>query len=230
MKIISWNCCLKLAAKYERVAALKPDILVVQECEKQPDDHFPEAHYHWIGHDNRKGLGILTFNETPEIDNSLNTKLDYFLPLNFQSGLKLLGVWSFNHRAEKRFGIGHKGHVSDALNYYGDWLRDSDEAIVTGDFNNSAVWDKGKKDSNFLEINKTLESWDFFSCYHSFTQEPFGEETAATLFHTKNKLKPYHIDYLYLKGMQNNSTEIGEYEDWISLSDHMPLTVNCEKP
>ena len=96
MKIISWNCCLKLAAKYERVAALKPDILIVQECEKLPYDYFPEAHYHWIGHDDKKGLGILTFNEAAEIDNSFNTKLDYFLPLNFQSGLKLLGVWSFS--------------------------------------------------------------------------------------------------------------------------------------
>lgn len=80
MRIISWKRCLKLAAKYERVAALKPDILIAQECEKLPDDHFPEAHCHWIGHDDGKGLGILTFIEAAEMDNSFNIKLDYFLP------------------------------------------------------------------------------------------------------------------------------------------------------
>ena len=34
MRIVSWNCCLKLTAKYEHVAQLKPDILIVQECEQ----------------------------------------------------------------------------------------------------------------------------------------------------------------------------------------------------
>ena len=119
--------------------------MIVQECEQQPFDFFPEAHYHWVGHDNRKGLGILTFEQKAEIDPNFNPNLDYFLPLVFESGLKLLGVWSFTHRAEKRFGVGHKGHVSDALNYYSDWLRDSDQAIVAGDFNNSVIWDKGKR-------------------------------------------------------------------------------------
>ena len=115
MRIVSWNCCLKLAAKYDHVAQLKPDILIVQECEQLPFDVFPEAHYHWVGHDKKKGLGVLTFGEKAEIDPSFNPNLDYFLPLVFESGLKLLGVWSFTHRAEKRFGVRYKGHVSDAL-------------------------------------------------------------------------------------------------------------------
>ena len=228
MRIVSWNCCLKLAAKYDHVAQLKPDILVVQECEQQPSDFFPEAHYHWAGHDNRKGLGILTYEDNAKIDPFFNPELDYFLPLTFETGLKVLGVWSFTHRAEKRFGVGHNGHVSDALNYYGDWLRDSDQAIVAGDFNNSVIWDKGNKESNFCQTNQQLVSMGFFSSYHSTRAETFGRETTSTLFHTKNELKPYHIDYVYLKGLKAADIEIGSYKDWIRYSDHMPLVVNCE--
>ena len=228
MRLVSWNCCLKLAAKYEHVAQLKPDILIVQECEQLPFDFFQEAHYHWVGHDVKKGLAVLTFDEKPEIDPSFNPDLDYFLPLVFESGLKLLGAWSFTHRAVKRFGVGHKGHVSDALNYYDDWLQDSDQAIVAGDFNNSVIWDKGSKESNFYQTNQKLESMGFFSSYHSTQAEAFGRETTSTLFHTKNELKPYHIDYVYLKGLKAADIEIGSYKDWIRYSDHMPLVVNCE--
>ena len=94
MRIVSWNCCLKLAAKYERVAQLKPDILIVQECEQQTSDFFPEAHYHWVGHDNRKGLGILTYEDNAKIDPFFNSELDYFLPLTFETGLKAV---SYTH-------------------------------------------------------------------------------------------------------------------------------------
>ncbi len=44
----------KACSKYEHVAQLKPDIMIVQECEQLPSDFFPEADYHWVGHDTRK--------------------------------------------------------------------------------------------------------------------------------------------------------------------------------
>ena len=50
--------------------------MIVQECEKLPSNFFPETDYHWVGHDTRKGLGILTFGEKAEIDPSFNPKLD----------------------------------------------------------------------------------------------------------------------------------------------------------
>ena len=51
----------------------------------------------------------------------------------------------------------------------------------------------------------------------------FGEEKQSTLFHTKDKNKPYFIDYLYVKNIIVNNFKIGDYEKWISFSDHMPL-------
>ena len=67
----------------------------------------------------------------------------------------------------------------------------------------------------------------FYSSYHSTRAEAFGRETSSTLFHTKNELKPYHIDYVYLKGLNVADVEIGIYRDWISYSDHMPIIADC---
>lgn len=228
MKIISWNCCLNLSNKFNAVRSLGADILIIQECEKLPEDFFPGAKYFWSGHSDKKGIGVLLFGMDAEIDESFNKNLDYFLPLNLDIGIRLLAIWSFTHRAAKRFGEGHKGHVSDAIQYYKDWLMNGDKGIVAGDFNNSVIWDKGTKESNFINTNSALNSLGYQSTYHQLTGEEFGAEKSTTLYHTKKKDKRYHIDYIYLKGMSALNFEIGAYEEWIKLSDHMPLFISIE--
>jgi exonuclease III len=228
MKLISWNCCLKLSSKFEAIKRLNADIIIIQECEKLPKDYFPGAEYYWIGHQDNKGIGVLLFNSTAEIDKAFNDKLDYFMPLNLDNGIKLLATWSFTHRAAGRFGDGHLGHVSDALSYYKDWLTETDQGIIAGDFNNSIIWDKGTKESNFMNTNSALQSLEYQSTYHQLTGEGFGAEKSATLYHTKKKDKIYHIDYIYLKGIKPISVDVGIYEDWIQLSDHVPVIANLE--
>ena len=43
-----------------------------------------------------------------------------------------------------------------------------------------------------------MNEFNFFSAYHHFTKENFGEEKQATLFHTKNQNKPYLLSSNYL--------------------------------
>ena len=40
------------------------------------------------------------------------------------------------------------------------------------------------------------------------------------------KEKPYHIDYMFYNNQGINNIEIGEFDDWISLSDHMPMILD----
>ena len=107
-------------------------------------------------------------------------------------------------------------------------MTETDQGIIAGDFNNSVIWDKGTKESNFMNTNSTLQSLGYQSTYHQLTGEGFGAEKSATLYHTKNKNKQYHIDYIYLKGITALNLEIGAYEEWIMLSDHMPLSVTAD--
>tara|TARA_B100000900_G_C20455790_1_gene665106 strand:- start:172 stop:864 length:693 start_codon:yes stop_codon:yes gene_type:complete len=224
MKVISWNCNLNLVKKFELIEQYKPDIAIIQECEKLDKSYFPNSEYWWIGKDEKKGLGIIIFNKSAKISNSYNENLIYFLPLQ-TDGIKILGTWAYNHRAKQRFGDGFKGSVSDAINHYKDWLLQDDKIMVSGDFNNSVLWDRGDNINNFKNINQKLNEFNFISAYHQTTKENFGEEKQSTLFHTKDKNKPYFIDYLYIKNIIVNNFKIGDYEKWISFSDHMPLIV-----
>jgi len=107
-------------------------------------------------------------------------------------------------------------------------LSDTDLLCVFGgDLNNSLIWDRPDKGNNFFDINTQLKSLGFVSAYHKSTNEDFGAEDTATFYQTKAKLKKYHIGYLYLRSLKVNSVGVGNYEDWIKLSDHVPIVVEC---
>ena len=135
----------------------------------------------------------------------------------------MLGVWSFNHRASK-FGSDVSGNTIDAINFYRDWFGGENErCIVAGDLNNSIIWDKTGNDNNFNNINDHFVELGFVSNYHSLKKEIFGKESSATFYHTKKESKKYHIDYMYLKLLETKSVELGAFDGWIKLSDHVPL-------
>ena len=163
MKIISWNCNLKFAKKFEAIESFNPDICFIQECEDLPIDFFPDYQYFWTGRNLKKGLGILTKDKTASVNKNHNAKLINFLPVN-SHGMNLLGVWAYNHRAA-RFGSGFNGNTIDAIGFYRSWLKESGQALVAGDFNNSVIWDKPNNRNNFVEINSELNKIGLKSAY-----------------------------------------------------------------
>ena len=54
MKIITWNCNLNLIKKFEHIEKLRPDIVILQECEKLDQNYFPNSKYFWIGKNEKK--------------------------------------------------------------------------------------------------------------------------------------------------------------------------------
>lgn len=230
MKIVTWNCNLRLKDKFEYLAAQSPDIAVVQECESLPESFFPGARFLWAGVDPKKGLGVIDFTDSAYVDQSYDTSLALFLPVNLDGGRqKLLASWAFNHRAASRFGPEYAGQPLKAFNHYHEWMEEGD-LIVAGDFNNSVVWDKPKGKNNFSAIAGALSDYGLMSAYHSYTTTKFGEEAQATLYHTKKYDKPYHIDYIFLKDTESiKDLSVGVYDDWIKLSDHVPVMVEVDK-
>ena len=224
MRVITWNCNLKFKEKFELVDSYAPDICFIQECEKLKSDFFPNYKYFWTGRNESKGLGVLTKGNDFFIDGSHNENLINFLPVT-SDNLKLLGVWSYNHRASK-FGSEVSGSTIAAINFYKAWVGDKNEkCIIAGDFNNSIIWDKKGNDNNFDNINNNLMNLGFVSNYHKQKEEVFGKESTATFFHTKKESKKYHIDYIYSKNLSPVELEVGSYSEWIGYSDHSPLIV-----
>ena len=224
MKIMTWNCNLNLAKKYQYIESFDADILIIQECEKLKENYFSGRKFFWTGRIENKGLGVLIKTDSASIDPSVDHNLINFLPIQ-SDDLRILGVWAYNHRAIK-FGMEVSGNTIDAIRYYRDWLvKGSNKCIFGGDLNNSIIWDKRNNDNNFQNINSSLNDLGFESAYHLLSGEKFGHESEATFYHTKKESKKYHIDYLYTKSLDVKSVNVGKYQDWIKLSDHCPMVI-----
>jgi len=204
---------------------MNADIYIIQECEKLKKDYFPNSKFFWTGRIENKGLGVLAKNGGASLDSSHNPDLINFLPVR-SDNLKILGVWAYNHRA-KKFGDNVSGETIQAIEFYKEWLSDGElPCVFGGDFNNSIIWDRPNNKNNFENINAQLENLGFASVYHSNTSDEFGYEKNATFFHTKNKDKKYHIDYLFLRSIEYKSLNIGKFSEWIKLSDHVPIILD----
>ena len=226
MRILQWNCNLALKKKIQAIEHINAEIMVFQECENAEEDFFDGYRFFWTGRNDNKGLGVLIKDTSARLHASFQSNFIYFLPIETDE-FNILAVWAFNHRAAK-FGDGLSGKPIDALEHYEHWLKEKDQSFVIGDFNNSVVWDKPGKLNNFTAINQFLESLSFKSAYHQETGDTFGREATPTLYHTKQKSKSYHIDYIYQKGFETKFVEVFEFEDWISLRDHVPICGHFE--
>ena len=97
--------------------------------------------------------------------------------------------------------------------------------IIAGDFNSNKQWDNlFNRKYNHSYLLNLLNNLDFISVYHNFYNQKQGEETAPTHYYHRNKEKSFHIDFMFIHKDRNiQSFSLGNFNDWISLSDHIPL-------
>jgi exonuclease III len=224
--IISWNCNGAFRNKFHELDKFNADVFVIQECEnpilsKSTKYKNWAKNYFWIGDNNHRGLGVFANDDTilARLDWDDND-LKYFIPCTVNTDFNLLSVWCHNAHAPNYSYIGQlwqylQAHSSRITN-----------CIIAGDFNSNAIWDKPNRIWNHSEVVKELQLRNVASMYHSLNAVSHGEESESTFYLQKNKNKPYHIDYIFGSKhflQQPTKLEIGKYEDWIKLSDHMPI-------
>lgn len=223
MRVVTWNCNLQFAHKKDTIEQYDADVLIIQECEKLPQDFIKGWQLFWMGNNKKKGLAVIIKGDSSFINKSFDKNFTYFLPVQSEYGL-ILGVWSFNHRASK-FGFNSNGFVADVLNFYDELLDSTSSAIIAGDFNNNPQWDRlSFHKNNFRYISSELEQRNFESVYHKNFFETYGDESNYTFFHQRNHQKKFHIDYIFSKGLILRSCDVGSYEKWSGFSDHVPIT------
>jgi exonuclease III len=226
LKILTWNCNLKLREKFHLLSEFESNVILIQECEKLALNHFEGFTYHWIGQNQDKGLGVLTKGQSEFLQDSYRSDFIYFIPVQFKDCF-ILGAWAFNGRAQK-FGVEMSGYFLDALAHYEEQIRSSDKVVIAGDFNNGPQWDTPGHRNNFMDINEALNKLGLFSSYHVSNLEQFGKETLPTYFHQRNLNKPFHIDYIYSNLKPIKTVEVGLFADWSKFSDHVPITAEFE--
>ena len=234
MKIISWNCNMAFRKKYQKVIELQPDLLVLQECEHEDklQEHLSSVEYNqliWYGKNPHKGVAVLSFNDVEiELSEQHNEDIEYVLPLKLSIDnrkINLFAIWAMPHQDSRA--KSYVGQVWAAINYYAELL--DEDSILIGDFNSNAVWDHKRKVGNHTQVMNFLKERGIYSVYHQLTDTQHGQEDDPTLYLTKNIDKPYHMDYCCASQRligQETSIEIGAYQDWIKLSDHMPLIID----
>ncbi len=228
MRLVTWNCNGAFRRKFHRLDALAADVLVVQECE-DPAQSTAEyrawagAHM-WVGYGKNKGIGIF-----PRRGQSIERLawpdhgFELFLPVRVGGDVDVLGVWT-----QQTSQFGYIGQFWHYLQAHMTALRPS--SIIAGDFNSNTIWDRPRRSWNHSHCVRELEISGFRSLYHHLTREEQGREIQPTFYLHRHVTKPYHIDFVFahLDRLGGNTVDarVGDVDDWLAWSDHMPITVN----
>ncbi len=228
---------MKFREDLQRVFPLKPDVLVISECENLdrlglPREDLPEpSDSFWIGDNQSKGLGVFTFNDYKlKLYEKYSDEFKYLLPLvlsNDEEEFNLMGVWT------KKVGDKKKGHnnyirqVYLANIAYQEFLS-HENVIICGDFNSNLIWERTGVDKNHQDVLDQLSEKGIQSSYHHYFSEEQGKETQATYYHYHKQDRPFHIDFCFLSQSllkKLKSVTLGDFNSWIELSDHVPMTI-----
>ncbi len=229
MTLITWNCQGAFRNKYPFIFAHHPDILIIQESEHTNKLTYsnPPTQSLWYGDNPHKGISIQTFGTyTIKPHKSHNPDLKYIIPLTVTGEGQtfiLLAIWANNAQDPEGRYI---EQVWKALHYYEKLLKQP--IILTGDFNSNTIWDKPRREGNHTAVVNQLAKRNIHSIYHQQYQQAQGKEAHPTFYLQRKKEKPYHIDYCFASQSfceRLSSIQMGEYEEWIGLSDHMPLII-----
>lgn len=224
MRIVSWNCNGAFRKKYKSIQFLDADVYIIQECEEPfatQDSGYIEFAQNslWSGQKN-KGVGIFARSEINiENNNWKNFGLEWYISCTVNECLTLLGIWGSGNYIED---------IYVYLQIHKEKLAETENLLIGGDFNSNTCWDKKHKRRTHSVVVTELESLNLQSCYHTQKKENQGQESTPTFFLYKDKNKPYHIDYFFYNENRFNNFQVGQYEEWISLSDHMPLILDMD--
>lgn len=185
----------------------------------------------WIGANVNKGLSVVAFDGWDfRLDEDYDEGYEWVMPVHVigPRRIRLLAVWDMGKRGNGYESARILGSCRASLSRYGEFLKgDADLTVISGDFNNSVYWDTPEKASKFGDFMDDLESRGFVSAYHFKRRCGRGAEPEQTLWWRKNVDASYHIDYTFVRpGDAVEAVAVGSYEDWITYSDHPPMTVN----
>lgn len=232
MRLVIWNCKGAFRRKYDFMAELRPDILVVPECEKFSDlteqlGALPLRSREWIGDNSRKGLGVFSYGEYQlALHPNYASQHRWIVPLVVSGPVSfvLFAVWT---KPVKTTGS-YVQPLFEAFQHYKE-LINARNVIWAGDFNASYVFDKDYRQYKFRDFVSLLARHDLHSLYHHQRKCSHGEEPDKTFFLYHDPNRGFHIDYVFTRNElfpRGFNVTVGSHADWRQRSDHVPLV--CE--
>lgn len=228
LRVVSWNCQMALDRKADRLLALSPDIAVVPECsDKARLDGLDRVG--WTGVNAIKGLAVFARPDLGAVvDECLDATREWYLPIALPSlGLNVLAAWSMHHRGGEAGP--QRGRIHRTLEHYAGFLAGG-RTMLIGDLNDNITWDTPAYPS-FARVTSVLEDLGLTNLYVARSGEAVGAETFPTLFFLRHLDKPYFVDHAFVPRAwlpRVRAFEIGRPDDWLAVSDHMPLVLDLE--
>lgn len=237
--------------KASAVLSLRPDLLIVPECESlailrrnsrlhqpalfsNPPLCLDDDHSLWIGKEiakQNKGLAVFTFGEYSlrELPFDLSNGPILCLPLHVQrngvNSFDLMAVWSFYGSTKLNRGKNPMTHgLEDFSSVFG-----SEHLVVAGDFNSPINFEE-RGPGGFKATNAALESRGLVNAYNVASGEPLNQESQPTYYMYFQRERSYHIDHIYVPRAWINGMRAacGDFQTWVAarLSDHVPVVVD----
>lgn len=218
------------ARKAQHLFALDPDIAIVPECAKSVVSSVHPYGYSglWVGANQHKGLAVFYRHDWSA---TVTAKpLGKWITLIRMEGavtFNLMAVWACpagSHRES------YVGQIYRCITKH-DKRISCLPLVIAGDFNSNAIWDKERPGRNHTEVVRLFKAWGSLSAYHAHFKEVHGAETRPTYYFQHNQNKPYHLDYVFApKAWRVQSVEVGSFQEWGRLSDHVPVIVDLKLP
>jgi exonuclease III len=226
MKILTWNCNGAFRRKYKAIEKLGADILVIQECEdplRTTDENYKAwaKNYLWTGENKNRGLGVFVNEGIMISDLKWETDiLKYFLSCRINDNFDLVAVWTTrNNSVTYRY-------IGQLWKYLQINKAKMTECIIIGDFNSNKIWDERKRTCNHSHVVSELSDIGISSLYHDYYNCNQGQEIHPTFYLQRKINKPYHIDYIFATAElvdKITNFEIGSRDEWLLISDHLPV-------
>lgn len=219
--------------KHAQVLEQKPDLLIVIECEgeeklKEALSDYNYKEILWFGDNPHKGIAVIRFADfSIKLHKKYDPEYRYILPfqLKAKQNIQLFVIWAMPHETIRK--RSYVGQIWAAMQYYKNLLKK--DSILIGDFNSNSIWDHKRKEGHHRDLVDFLAKRKIHSLYHLQEGEEHGEEKTPTQYMYRHEDKPYHLDYCFASEAlisKQTSIAIGDYENWIEWSDHMPLRVD----
>lgn len=178
-----------------------------------------------------KGLSVVAFDGWDfRLDEDYDEGYEWVMPVHVigPRRIRLLAVWDMGKRGNGYESARILGSCRASLSRYGEFLKgDADLTVISGDFNNSVYWDTPEKS---VEVRRLHGRPGVTRLRQRLPlQAPVwargGARTDTVV--EEERRRGYHIDYTFVRpGDAVEAVAVGSYEDWITYSDHPPMTVN----
>ncbi len=235
MRIISWNCQGGYRKKIDNILEIKPDIVVIQECENLEKlrvfckEKIPLKSFWFGGFYPHKGVGVFFYKDYQILSMENNISIEFIVPMKITNNFEfhLFAIWAMAPLGEDKDKT-YPYQIEKAVKKYKNILKNN-LSILIGDYNTPNI-EKPVEKTGFM-VNEEFKKLEIFSAYHEYFEKDYGKHNQYTFYQHKNTEFKHMLDYCFASRSiieKISKVEIGKYEDWIEYSDHCPLIVEID--